>query len=269
MITRGPVRPDRAAAESSRLISSRSGALSCTRSASATASSSVATTVSAPSRRGGASDSRRSRGGRWRPSARRLRAPRGWGRTGTRRRRSTMNRAAQPPPITPPPSRPTARPAVSHGRSSPSFVRASSGPSTRTFMPSRIVTARSTSSPLVASTPGRASGCPPARPARSRPRAPPWPRTAAACDRSQMPRTRRRPAAARPSPSACATSAGAPYLIPVHSWIKVGVSSTPAAIMSCTITRWPVSNTSSSGLTPSSCTCAAIAISISGVFIIT
>ena len=42
---------------------------------------------------------------------------------------------------------------LSHGSASRSFARTSSGPSTRTFIASRIVTARSTSWRLVASTP--------------------------------------------------------------------------------------------------------------------
>ena len=45
------------------------------------------------------------------------------------------------------------QPVLSHGAAAPSRSRTSSGPSTRTFIASRIRTARSTSSPLVASTP--------------------------------------------------------------------------------------------------------------------
>ncbi len=66
----------------------------------------------------------------------------------------SAKRAAQPPPITPPPSSPTVREAViqtcfvSARRS-----RTSAGPRTRTFIASRIATARATSSPFDASTP--------------------------------------------------------------------------------------------------------------------
>ncbi len=44
----------------------------------------------------------------------------------------------------------------------------------------------------------------------------------------------------------------------MHSWIITGSSSSPSRIISLTITRCPVSNTSSSGRTPSSCTWLAI-----------
>ena len=64
-------------------------------------------------------------------------------------------------------------------------------------------------------------------------------------------------------------SSGAPYGMPMHSWISTGSSSSPSRSISFTITRWPVSNTSSSGFTPSACTCFAIARSVSGVLTIT
>ena len=51
----------------------------------------------------------------------------------------------------------------------------------------------------------------------------------------------------------------------MQSWISAGGSISPSAISSCTNTSWPVSNTSSSGRTPSSFTRAAIAFSTAGV----
>ena len=64
-------------------------------------------------------------------------------------------------------------------------------------------------------------------------------------------------------------SLGAPSGIPVPSWIMTGSSITPSPISSLTITRCPVSNTSSSGRTPSAWTLRAIARSIAGVFVMT
>src|SRR5438445_6982515 len=96
-----------AAASSPRFTSSRSGALSCTNSTDSAASSGVGTNVRRPSAGSGASVSLR--------KARRalsITSPtlRGASGAGSKMRTSiplSMKRAAQPPPITPPPSRPT------------------------------------------------------------------------------------------------------------------------------------------------------------------
>ena len=96
-----------AAANRSRFNSSRSGALSCTRSTPATASSSEPAIVNPPSRGGGASDNRaRARRAFSSITSTPTPAP-GLGSNTATSWPSSTNRAAQPPPITPPPSSPT------------------------------------------------------------------------------------------------------------------------------------------------------------------
>ena len=51
----------------------------------------------------------------------------------------------------------------------------------------------------------------------------------------------------------------------MQSWMTTGSSSSPSRISSFTCTRCPVSNTSSSGRTPSSCTRFAIVRSTAGL----
>ena len=55
----------------------------------------------------------------------------------------------------------------------------------------------------------------------------------------------------------------------MQSWIMQGSSISFSAISCLTKTRWPVSNTSHSGRTPSACTLRAIARSVEGVLVIT
>ena len=55
----------------------------------------------------------------------------------------------------------------------------------------------------------------------------------------------------------------------MHSWMSTGSSISPSSMRSLTITSWPVSNTSSSGRTPSDWMRRAIARSISGVLAMT
>ena len=64
-------------------------------------------------------------------------------------------------------------------------------------------------------------------------------------------------------------SSGAPYGMPMQSWSIAGSSTRPSAISCLANTRWPVSNTSISGRTPSSRICLAISRSIDGVFVMT
>ena len=60
-------------------------------------------------------------------------------------------------------------------------------------------------------------------------------------------------------------SSGAPYGMPMQSWMSAGSSIRPSPISSLTRTRWPLSKTSSSGRTPSAWILRAIARRIPGV----
>ena len=64
-------------------------------------------------------------------------------------------------------------------------------------------------------------------------------------------------------------SSGAPHRMPMQSWISTGSSISPSAASCCANQRWPVSNASISGLTPSAVICRAISRSIEGVLVMT
>ena len=64
-------------------------------------------------------------------------------------------------------------------------------------------------------------------------------------------------------------SSGAPQGMPMQSWIITGSSISPCSFSRLASSRWPVSKTSISGLTPSAWICPAIARSIAGELVMT